>query len=71
MVRDSQFIFDFYFIMTNYEFNCHVSTSTAEKDKAFFANKMSESSLALDSLYGQMKSLSLKLDSSEETMKFL
>ncbi|KAI3513699.1 hypothetical protein L1887_21038 [Cichorium endivia] len=41
----------------------------AEKDKAFFANKLSETSIALDNLHGQMKSLSLRLESSEQTIK--
>ncbi|KAL4559017.1 hypothetical protein LXL04_031149 [Taraxacum kok-saghyz] len=41
----------------------------AEKDKGFFANKLSETSSALDNLHGQMKSLSLKLESSEETIR--
>ncbi|KAK1429592.1 hypothetical protein QVD17_11806 [Tagetes erecta] len=41
----------------------------AEKDKVFFENKLSETSVALDNLNGQMKSLSLKLESSEETVR--
>ncbi|CAH1429028.1 unnamed protein product [Lactuca virosa] len=40
-----------------------------EKDKVSFANKLSETSLALDNLHGQMKSLSLNLESSEETIR--
>ncbi|KAJ0756886.1 hypothetical protein HanOQP8_Chr04g0140131 [Helianthus annuus] len=47
----------------------HVAASTAEKDKVFFENKLSETSVALDSLNGQMKSLSLRLESSEETVR--
>ncbi|KAJ0481186.1 hypothetical protein HanIR_Chr13g0639861 [Helianthus annuus] len=41
----------------------------AEKDKVFFENKLSETSVALDNLNGQMKSLSLRLESSEETVR--
>ncbi|KZV35122.1 Myosin heavy chain-related protein [Dorcoceras hygrometricum] len=41
----------------------------AEKDKAYFEDKLSETSVALDKLHEQMKSMSLRLDSSEETVK--
>ncbi|KAM7482156.1 hypothetical protein LguiB_006739 [Lonicera macranthoides] len=41
----------------------------AEKDKEFFENKFSATSVALDSFNDQMKSLSLRLESSEETIR--
>ncbi|KAA8538084.1 hypothetical protein F0562_027692 [Nyssa sinensis] len=41
----------------------------AEKDKAFFEDKLSVSSTALDNLHDQMKSMSLRLESSEETVR--
>ncbi|KAL0326232.1 UNVERIFIED_CONTAM: Synaptonemal complex protein ZEP1 [Sesamum radiatum] len=41
----------------------------AEKDKAFFEDKLSATSVALDKLHEHMKSMSLRLDSSEETIK--
>ncbi|KAK4391128.1 Synaptonemal complex protein 1 [Sesamum angolense] len=41
----------------------------AEKDKAFFEDKLSATSIALDKLHEHMKSMSLRLDSSEETIK--
>ncbi|XP_059631354.1 synaptonemal complex protein 1-like [Cornus florida] len=41
----------------------------AAKDKAFFEDKLSTSSMALDNLHHQMKSMSLKLESSEETVR--
>ncbi|KAL4577325.1 hypothetical protein LXL04_013433 [Taraxacum kok-saghyz] len=43
--------------------------STAEKEEDFFTNKLFETSSALDNLHGQMKSLSVKLESSEETIR--
>ena len=46
-----------------------ISTSTAEKDKEFFNDKMSTSASALDNLHDQMKTLSLRLESSEETVR--
>ncbi|PSR99884.1 Synaptonemal complex protein [Actinidia chinensis var. chinensis] len=41
----------------------------AEKDKEFFNDKMSISASALDNLHDQMKTLSLRLESSEETVR--
>ncbi|PWA96653.1 myosin heavy chain-related protein [Artemisia annua] len=41
----------------------------AENDKVFFTNKLSETSAELDNLHGQMKSLSLRVESSEETIR--
>ncbi|GFY85831.1 myosin heavy chain-related protein [Actinidia rufa] len=41
----------------------------AEKDKEFFNDKMSTSASALDNLHDQMKTLSLRLESSEETVR--
>ncbi|KAI3729745.1 hypothetical protein L6452_18410 [Arctium lappa] len=41
----------------------------AEKDKVLFTNKLSETSVALDNLHEQMNSLSLRLESSQETIK--
>ncbi|XP_057469246.1 synaptonemal complex protein 1-like isoform X2 [Actinidia eriantha] len=41
----------------------------AEKDKEFFDDKMSTSASALDNLHDQMKTLSLRLKSSEETVR--
>ncbi|GFZ10050.1 myosin heavy chain-related protein [Actinidia rufa] len=41
----------------------------AEKDKEFFYDKMSTSASALDNLHDQMKTLSLRLKSSEETVR--
>lgn len=41
----------------------------AEKDKEKLENKLSASSEALESLNEQMNGLSLKLDSTEETIK--
>nr|XP_043610816.1 synaptonemal complex protein 1-like isoform X2 [Erigeron canadensis] len=41
----------------------------AERDKAIFANKLSETSAALENLNDQMKSLSLRLESSEDLLK--
>ncbi|XP_031392918.1 synaptonemal complex protein 1-like isoform X2 [Punica granatum] len=41
----------------------------AEKDKEFFEDKLSASSAAFDSLNQQMKDLSLKLESQEETIR--
>ncbi|KAI3685322.1 hypothetical protein L6452_34564 [Arctium lappa] len=41
----------------------------AEKDKVLFTNKLSETSVALDNLHEQMNSLSLSLESSQETIK--
>ena len=41
---------------------------TAEKDKEFFEEKLSTSSIALDDLNQQMHDLSLKLESAEETL---
>ncbi|XP_071698726.1 synaptonemal complex protein 1-like [Rutidosis leptorrhynchoides] len=41
----------------------------AEKDKVFFSNKFSDTSVALDNLNSQMKSLSLRLESSEDTIR--
>ncbi|KAL4591609.1 hypothetical protein LXL04_004578 [Taraxacum kok-saghyz] len=43
--------------------------STDEKEEDFFANKLFETSSALDNLHGQMKSMSVKLESSEETIR--
>ncbi|KAF3944041.1 hypothetical protein CMV_029457 [Castanea mollissima] len=40
----------------------------AEKDKEFFEEKLSTSSIALDELNQQMRDLSLKLESTEETL---
>ncbi|KAG8378313.1 hypothetical protein BUALT_Bualt08G0124400 [Buddleja alternifolia] len=47
----------------------NVQVLHAEKDKAFFEDKLSATSVALDKLHESMKSMSLKLDSSEETIK--
>ncbi|CDP01053.1 unnamed protein product [Coffea canephora] len=41
----------------------------AEKDKVYFEDKLSASSVALDNLHEQMKSLSLRLESSEEAVR--
>ncbi|KAL3514142.1 hypothetical protein ACH5RR_026859 [Cinchona calisaya] len=41
----------------------------AEKDKIFFEDKLSTSSVALDNLHEQMNSLSLRLEYSEETVR--
>ncbi|KAF5739733.1 putative Ribosome-binding protein [Tripterygium wilfordii] len=41
----------------------------AEKDKEFFKGKLSESSVAIDSLSQQMNNLSLKLGSAEEIIR--
>ncbi|XP_057490890.1 synaptonemal complex protein 1-like isoform X2 [Actinidia eriantha] len=41
----------------------------AEKDKEFFNDKMSTSASALDNLHDQMKTLSLRLESSEENVR--
>ncbi|KAL3504738.1 hypothetical protein ACH5RR_034579 [Cinchona calisaya] len=41
----------------------------AEKDKIFFEDKLSASQVAFDNLHEQMKSLSLRLESSEETVR--
>ncbi|KVH98555.1 hypothetical protein Ccrd_023220 [Cynara cardunculus var. scolymus] len=41
----------------------------AEKDKVLFTNKLSETSVALDNLHGQLNSLSLRLESSQETIR--
>nr|GEY88993.1 synaptonemal complex protein 1-like [Tanacetum cinerariifolium] len=41
----------------------------AENDKVFFTNKLSETSADLDNLHGLMKSLSLRVESSEETIR--
>ncbi|CAK9154261.1 unnamed protein product [Ilex paraguariensis] len=41
----------------------------AEKDKACFEDKLSGTSVALDNLHDQMKCLSLRLESSEETVR--
>ncbi|XP_073304796.1 synaptonemal complex protein 1-like [Primulina huaijiensis] len=46
-----------------------VQVHDAEKDKAYFEDKLSETSVSLDKLHEQMKSMSLRLDSSEETVK--
>ncbi|THG12677.1 hypothetical protein TEA_026804 [Camellia sinensis var. sinensis] len=40
----------------------------AEKDKEFFEDKLSSSAAALDNLHDQMKTLSLRFESSEETV---
>ncbi|GER37763.1 myosin heavy chain-related protein [Striga asiatica] len=50
-------------------FPMHEYSLSAEKDKAFFENKLSETSAALDKLHEHMKSMSSRLDSSEETIK--
>ncbi|XP_028112615.1 synaptonemal complex protein 1-like [Camellia sinensis] len=46
----------------------HYSTSAlpAEKDKEFFEDKLSSSATALDNLHNQMKTSSLRFESSEE-----
>ncbi|KAH7865402.1 hypothetical protein Vadar_006149 [Vaccinium darrowii] len=41
----------------------------AEKDKKFFEDKLSSSASALDNLHVQMQTLSLKLETSEETVR--
>ncbi|KAD1937337.1 hypothetical protein E3N88_42118 [Mikania micrantha] len=41
----------------------------AEKDKLFFEKNLLETSVALDNLNGQMKALSLRLESSEEAVR--
>nr|GLL39610.1 synaptonemal complex protein 1-like isoform X1 [Ipomoea trifida] len=41
----------------------------AEKNKAFFEDKLSASSVALDNLHDQMKALSLRVESLEETIR--
>ena len=51
------------------DYNYHGSASTAEKNKVLFTSKLSESSVALDNLHGQMNSLSLRLESSQETIR--
>ncbi|KAI8029872.1 Synaptonemal complex protein 1 [Camellia lanceoleosa] len=43
-------------------------TGPSEKDKEFFEDKLSSSAAALDNLYNQMKTLSLRFESSEETV---
>lgn len=40
----------------------------AEKDKEFFEDKLSSSAAALDNLHDQIKKLSLRFESSEETV---
>ncbi|PIN12991.1 hypothetical protein CDL12_14392 [Handroanthus impetiginosus] len=47
----------------------NVQVQHAEKDKAFFEEKLSATSDALDKLHEDMKSMSLRLASSEETIK--
>ncbi|XP_075496834.1 LOW QUALITY PROTEIN: synaptonemal complex protein 1-like [Primulina tabacum] len=46
-----------------------IQVQDAEKDKAYFEDKLSETSVALDKLHEQMKSMSSRLESSEETVK--
>ncbi|KAI8008820.1 Synaptonemal complex protein 2 [Camellia lanceoleosa] len=43
-------------------------TRPSEKDKEFFEDKLSSSAAALDNLHNQMKMLSLRFESSEETV---
>lgn len=45
------------------------SSFSAEKDKQVFEEKLSASSLALDNLHGHLKSLSSRLESSEENTR--
>ncbi|KAL6515577.1 hypothetical protein OROHE_018611 [Orobanche hederae] len=47
----------------------NVQVQQAEKDKAFFGDKLSATSAALDKLHEHMNSMSLRLASSEETIK--
>lgn len=51
------------------KFTEYSSKSSAEKDKSFFEDNFSTTSVALDNLHDQMKSLSLRLNSSENTVK--
>lgn len=44
-------------------------TSTAEKDKAYFEDKLSATSVTLNEFHENLKSMSLKLDSSEQTIR--
>ncbi|KAI8538602.1 hypothetical protein RHMOL_Rhmol09G0117200 [Rhododendron molle] len=46
-----------------------IQISTVDKDKEFFEDKLLSSALAIDNLHDQMKTLSLKLESSEETVR--
>ncbi|KAI8025498.1 Synaptonemal complex protein 2 [Camellia lanceoleosa] len=46
-------------------------TGPSEKDKEFFEDKLSSSVAAFDNLHNQMKTLSLRFESSEETRKLL
>ncbi|XP_073122537.1 synaptonemal complex protein 1-like isoform X3 [Henckelia pumila] len=46
-----------------------IQVQDAEKDKAYFEDKLSETSVALDKLHEQMMSMSSRLDSSEEMVK--
>lgn len=43
--------------------------STAEKDKASFEDRRSATSVVIDNLQDNMKALSLRLESSEETVR--
>ncbi|KAL8482086.1 hypothetical protein ACS0TY_027710 [Phlomoides rotata] len=47
----------------------NIQVQHAVKDKEFFEDKMSATSVALDKLHENMKSMSLKLESSEDTIK--
>ncbi|KAI8538607.1 hypothetical protein RHMOL_Rhmol09G0117200 [Rhododendron molle] len=44
-------------------------SASVDKDKEFFEDKLLSSALAIDNLHDQMKTLSLKLESSEETVR--
>ncbi|KAG5531888.1 hypothetical protein RHGRI_026484 [Rhododendron griersonianum] len=44
-------------------------TLSSDKDKEFFEDKLLSSALAIDNLHDQIKTLSLKLESSEETVR--
>ncbi|XP_057795848.1 synaptonemal complex protein 1-like [Salvia miltiorrhiza] len=47
----------------------NVQVQQAEKDKAYFEDKLSATSVTLSDLHENMKSMSLKLDSSEQTIR--
>lgn len=46
-----------------------MTTVTAERDKEYFEGKLSANAVAVDDLNQKMNTLSLKLESAEETMK--
>ena len=56
-------------MFNNQSCNNFLPSSTAEKDKEFFEEKLSATSITLDGLNQQMHGLSLNLESAEETIR--